>query len=128
MDTTKREKLKQLIKYVFTGGSAFVIEQTIFYFLDKAVSANIAHTIAYTITFWFTFFMNRKFTFNSKGSFWQQLLKYILLYAFNLTVTNLLLHLLVSPPLSLHHLLAKIIVSGLVVLWNFPLYKFVIYK
>lgn len=123
-----RPLIKKLLRYVMTGGSAFVLEYLLFLLLKDGLHLYYvaANAVVYTLMFWFTFLMNKYFTFGAKGKMGAQLIRYILLYAFNLCVTNGLLYVLCSL-LGLSPYIGKVLVSGMVVLWNFPIYRYFIY-
>ena len=121
-----KEFLLNLLKYLLIGGSAFVIEYTMFLLLRRVLHYLMANIIIYTLMFWTVFLANKFFNFKSRGNFKRQLLQYTTLYFVNLLVTNLLLYAL-SEFLMLDPAIGKFFVTGIACFWNFPLYKYVIY-
>ncbi|MCK9480078.1 MAG: GtrA family protein [Firmicutes bacterium] len=135
-----REKRGQFIRYLMVGGSGFLFEYllfTILYNLFGDSGVNIvgifitgeifANSVSILVAFWFSFILNRIWSFKSKSNFLKQLLYYLILFAFNMLVTNYLIHamlvyLAISPRIS------KVLVMGAVVMWNFVIYRTVIYK
>ena len=124
-----RENIRKFMKYCLTGGSSFVIEYLLFFLANEVLGLYyvLANAIVYTITFWFSFLVNKYFTFRSKGKMGSQLYRFVLLYAFNMVVTNGMFFLL-SDVVGIPPLIGKGFVSGMVVLWNFPIYRRFIYK
>jgi len=86
-----------------------------------------ANAIAYVVVFWFNFLVNRIWSFKSKVNIFKQLGQYAVLFVFNLFATSALLWLL-SDKIGIIPAISKVLVMGLVVCWNFVLYKKVIYK
>ena len=115
------------MKYLVIGGSAFVVEFTLFLLLRMVFHYLVANIIIYTTMFWAVFLANKFLNFKVRGNFRKQLMQYTALYFINLAVTNLLLYAL-SEFLMLDPAIGKFFVTGLACFWNFPLYKYVIYK
>ena len=122
-----KETLWNLIKYLIIGGSAFIIEYLLFLLLRMFLHYILANIIIYSIMFWVVFLANKFLNFKSRGYFLRQLSQYTILYFINLIVTNLMLYGL-SEYFMLDAAIGKFFVSGAAVLWNFALYKYVIYK
>ena len=122
------ESLGRLLRYFVSGGSAAMVELFLFWLLSGPVGIvpTDAHAAVYTVTFWMSFLLNKFWTFRSRKNFLPQLVKYGILFVFNLTVTSLLLSGLVA--LDVHAMVAKLMVMVSVVCWNFIVYRFVIYK
>lgn len=123
------EFVGQIMRYLITGFSSAAIEFTLlFIFRDIAkLSIVAANTIALSIVFWFNFLMNRFWSFKSTGSIKKQLAMYLVLFVFNLTASDIMMYLM-TDRLSLQYLIAKVIAIGVVVSWNFIIYRKVIYK
>jgi putative flippase GtrA len=115
------------IKYLLIGGSAFVVEYLLFLLLRTFLHYILANVIVYTIMFWCVFLANKYINFKIRDNFLKQLLRYTILYFINLVITNLLLYLL-SEYFMVDTAIGKFFVSGVACLWNFALYKLVIYK
>ena len=116
-----------LVKYLIIGGSAFIVEYALFLLLRTFMHYIIANIIIYSIMFWSVFLANKYINFKSKGFFARQLSLYTALYFVNLTITSLMLYGL-DEYFNIDPAIGKFFVSGIATLWNFVLYKFVIYK
>lgn len=123
------KSLGQLIRYLITGFSSFILEYILFYSLFKLLGVNefISNSIALAIVFWFNFLMNRYWSFKSKEKLSKQLILYGLLFAFNISISNIFIY-GASIILGMSPLISKVLIMSLIVLWNFVLYKTVIYK
>lgn len=123
------EALAQMKRYLITGFSSAAIEMLLLYlFKDKAhLSVVLANTIAYAVSFWFNFLMSRFWSFGSTGDIRRQLAIYTALFTFNLGASDAIMYLLTTY-LSIQYLIAKVFAIGVIVSWNFVLYRKVIFK
>ncbi|MCX7747418.1 MAG: GtrA family protein [Clostridia bacterium] len=122
--------LQQFKKYVIVGLSCFAIEYLMFLaFLDiiklEKFSANV---IVYSIMFWFNFILNRVWSFESKDAFLKQLLMYGILFLFNQVVGNIGIMYVLTDVFLIHAKISKVLIMGVIVIWNFIIYKKIIYK
>ncbi len=120
----------QFIRYVITGGTAFLIEYSLYLVLLKWFKLHYitASVIVYSIIFWFVFLLNRQWSFKSKGNIYRQLMLYLLLFAFNNLVGNVFLLRFLSETLAIGPVFSPIIKMGIIVIWNFFIYKHIIYR
>ena len=125
----KGKSKEQLTRYLITGFSSFLLEYSLFYFMYRLMNINelISNTIAIAIVFWVNFLVNRFWSFKSNSRFSKQLFLYGCLFIFNTSISNLFIY-VSSNYLNISPLIAKVIIMGLIVVWNFVLYKTVIYK
>jgi len=150
------EAFSQMKRYVITGFTGFAIEYALFftfyyyifkrffpfgYSFAKSIAESLvnydlkgdtysylfANAIAYVVVFWFNFLVNRIWSFKSKVNIFKQLRQYAVFFIFNLFATSALLYLL-SDKIGIMPAVSKVLVMGLVVCWNFIIYKKVIYK
>ncbi len=128
-------KLKSLlntsfVRYVIVGGIAFVVEYLFYQLLYRflGLDYSLASVIVYSIMFWLVFLLNRQWSFQSEGNFKGQLFKYFLLFLFNNLVANILLMQFLVEQLNISADLAPILKMLLVVIWNYYIYKYFIYK
>ena len=125
----KGKSKEQLTRYLITGFSSFFLEYLLFFSMFKLMNIYelISNTIAITIVFWFNFLVNRFWSFKSKSKFSKQLFLYGCLFVFNTGISNLFIY-VSSNHLNISPLLSKVFIMGLIVIWNFILYKTVIYR
>lgn len=124
-----QQTMGQFIRYVITGFTSFGLEYSIFYISYKIIGLSeiISNSVALGIIFWFNFLMNRIWSFKSKENLKKQLIQYGCLFVFNMFMTNLLMYVF-SGILLINPLISKILIMGFVVMWNFVIYKKIIYR
>ncbi len=120
---------RQLIKYIVVGMASFITEWSLLYLFNKVLQIwyLYANSFAFVVVFWLNFLMNRIWSFQSKQNFKKQILLYGILFIINLNVSNAVMYWL-HEIIGLDVMFAKIFAVGLVVSWNFILYKKVIYR
>ncbi|MCK8061457.1 MULTISPECIES: GtrA family protein [unclassified Fusibacter] len=121
---------RQFVRYLITGFSAFFIEYGLYVLLIKVLNAQyiIASVLVYCVIFWFVFLMNRKWSFESTKDIRKQLVQYGLLFIFNLVVANIVLMTFFTEILGISELISPLLKMACIVMWNFWIYKNVIYK
>ncbi len=124
---TIKETFAQALRYGAVGITSAAIELVIFQVLSAVVHVALAwsNIIAVVLSTTFNFIASRKLTFKSTANPVRSLVLYLLLFAFNTTFTTTGISLLSSW--GVYPLLAKIATMACVVLWNFVLYKKVIF-
>ena len=133
---SKDGSIKQLRRYLIIGFSATAIDFVLFSFLGfffKDINIYIKNSIGYTIGFLFSFLLNRNWAFESKDNWVRQVVLYFCLFAFNLYISNILVKYLAILLETyffnqvFSELIAKAFSMGVIVIWNFIIYKKVIY-
>lgn len=124
------ETRQQLLRYLITGFTAFGIEYALYVLLFRGLGIHYitASTLVYAVVFWFVFLMNRYWSFQSQGDIRKQLLQYGLLFLFNLLVANVLLMYLLTDIFGVSPYFSPILKMGMIVCWNFLIYKYIIYR
>jgi putative flippase GtrA len=119
-----------LFKYLLVGGSAFIVEYGSFYTLFSllGVQVYVANTVSFCGGFIISFIFNRTWSFKKdefKRQKHQQFIMYIVLALLNLLLSNIIIGSLKRH--GLDPLIGKVVVMGLIVGWNFFLFKLVIF-
>lgn len=117
------------VRYLLVGGTSFLVDAGLLFILHDIVDLSIL--IAGSVAFWvgviYNFTLTRLWTFSVRDK--QQLHKHILLYAlllaFNYVSTIILLALLSN---IMHFIIAKTLIVVAQTAWNYPIYKFVIFR
>jgi putative flippase GtrA len=146
----------QFKRYLITGFTGFGLEYFLFMLLLKVVFADtippfygfvknimitafgkgldvytyqyqFSNSVVYVTIFWFNFLVNRFWSFKSKQKIGKQLIPYLALFVFNLIIINSLMYVMISL-IGIPDYIAKVPVMGIIVCWNFIMYKKVIYK
>lgn len=125
---TSKKTLWEAIKYLMVGGSSAIIELGLFQLLSAAfgVDLRIANVTAVVIATVFNFLVNRNVTFKSTSNPARSLALYLALFAANTTFSTVTIDLLAG--VGVYPLLAKVGTMACIVLWNFVLYKKVVFK
>jgi putative flippase GtrA len=128
-DFFTHKSLAQFGRYLIVGFSTVGLEIIDIRILTKYIGLwyLYSNTIAYTISFIFNFFLNRNWSFKSKGNLAYQLATYGILFFINLFLSNAMMYLFTSV-FNIYYMISKVISIGVIVMWNFVLYKKIIYK
>ena len=118
----------QAFKYVVVGASSAAIELAIFQVLSAVLGLALTYSnvIAVVISTTFNFLMSRNVTFKSTSNPVRSLVLYLLLFAFNTTFSTVCISFLAAQ--GIYPLVAKVCTMACIVLWNFVLYKKVVFK
>lgn len=119
----------QFIRYLISGFTAFGTEYMLFAFLYSRanVSSGLSNFLAMGAGFTISFTLNRKWSFRSREKLPKQLLMFAALFAVNLFISNNVIHIF-SNSIALSPLLSKLIVMCAIVIWNFIIYRKIIYR
>ena len=127
-----RKFLKQFISYFFVGFSAAIVEWSSFFVFNELLLLNIflSTALSFVCATTVNWVLGRKTTFKEhaktkKGT--QDVFQVFFVSGIGLGM-NLLLMWLFVDILSFYSLLAKIIATGIVFIWNFASRKYLIYK
>lgn len=149
-DILTEEGLQQFKRYVITGMTTFVMEYLMFYLFYEIIFGRfrligfelahkwfnadmytyrylLANTIVSSIDFCLNFTINRVYSFKSKAPLLEQVKRYGMLYVANLIITSGLLYMFADIA-GLSPYISKFLAMGIIVSWNFIIYKKFIYK
>jgi putative flippase GtrA len=117
-----------LVRYIFVGGTTFILDFGLLVILHQRISINlaVATSIAYWLSIIYNFILNRQWTFSvgEKEKLRKHLSSYLILLGFNYLFT------VVSVSLLSHIMyfgLAKVLAVAAQVTWTYPIYKNVIF-
>jgi putative flippase GtrA len=120
------------VRYAFSGGSALATEEVVLYLTHGLAHFPLwlATGLAYLVAFGVNFSINRMLTFAEhgarEGAVHKQTLRFALLVAVNLGVTQLLMYTLTG--IGVNYLVAKPLSTVVITLYNFWLYKHWVFK
>ena len=122
----------KLSSYILIGAAAFLTEYVSFLLIITALSKLlVAQSISFLLGLIVSFFGNRNITFMNRDSYvlsgHSQLWRYVLLALCNLLLTNVLIYLLVNKA-NINPVIAKVLVMGSVVAWNYLIFSKVIFR
>lgn len=118
---------RQGLGYLVVGAGTALLELGLFQLLYEVMGqtlilSNVAATVVATAT---NFILNRSVTFKSSSSPVRSLALYLLLLFANMAISTYVIGLLVA--LGLPSAIAKVIMQGCVVVWNFFIYRKLIF-
>lgn len=130
-----KENIVKIRNYLLVGAAAFAIEYGSFTLMEVYLDVSLVamQSASFLAGLLISFLGSRYITFSAKTnerhtrSGRVQALSVLGLGLFNLFATNLIIYVLVQE-MGITALLAKVIVMGLVVVWNFAIFNRIIFK
>lgn len=123
--------LKQIVKFGFVGGTAFVIDAGVLMILSKYVGINymIANVISFTVSVIYNYVMSMKFVFevNTETSKEKNFVQFIILSIIGLGINEVILKLCVGL-WTLPLLISKMLATAIVMVYNFISRKLLLEK
>lgn len=124
---------KPMVRYIFVGGAAFITEYGSFFILYVLghVWLTLANTLSYCFAFAVSFLLNRHWTFKNKNQSFSRRVSHQLIYYFGFSLFNLFLTVLLViyfKRIGVDPRLGKLIAMVLTSLWNFIVFKKIIFR
>lgn len=127
MSIQKNFDIWSVFKYLFFGGSAFLIDFGILYFCKSILGfqAGYSAIIAFIISTIYAYFTQMRFTFSHKMTSAAPIIKYLILLGVNMMFTALVVECFENW-WNLY-LVGKVVATACVTVWNFPIMKYLIF-
>lgn len=112
------------VRYLFVGGSTFVLDFSLLALLHGALglSITIATSIAYWVSILYNFVLNRYWTFDAREK--RSLKRHIATYSALLVINYIFVLVFIAITSHyIHYLIAKAIAVLLQMVWTYPIYK-----
>jgi putative flippase GtrA len=127
-DRNGKKTAMQILRYIVVGGASALIELLLFLgcyeFMHIAIAySNVIALVSSTVV---NFSLNRQWSFKSSSNLVGSMVKYGILFIFNLGFSTVVVIWLVG--FGLPSVFAKAMTMACVVCWNFVLYRKVIFK
>lgn len=122
-------QIGEIVRYLIVGVATTVVSLAAYYgclYLFD-IDYRISNVISWIFAVTFAFFTNRKFVFNSEGNVWAEVASFFLSRLFSLAVETGSLIVMVEY-IRTGEGVAKIIAQVIVVILNYVLGKFVVFK
>lgn len=120
--------IKQILKFVVVGGTAFVIDYGVFAFLTYiGIHYLLAQIVSFSVALIFNYIASIKWVFDAKKQTRKDIVIFIVLAVIGLGINEILLYIGVEE-LKWHELLAKFISSVIVMVYNFITRKLIVEK
>ena len=112
--------VKQFLNFVWVGGLATALQYMVLIMLVQigGVAPVLASAVGYTSGAGLSYFLNYHVTFASDRGHMPAIIKFFVVAGIGLAVNSFIVA-LVFESLGLNYLLAQVIATGLVLLWNF---------
>ena len=122
-------KNKLFVKYCIVGGTAAVIDFSILFIFTDFLNFHylISATIAFIVSALTNYSLNREWTFRSNGKKRRQLPIFFTIATIGLILNNSIMCFSVEI-LSLWYIWAKVIATGIVLLWNFLCNRYITFN
>lgn len=121
----------QIFKFVIVGGLSFVLDFILYYIFTRFLSINemTSQVMSFSISLVFNYMMSMKYVFVSKDSLKKhhEFMIFVTLSVLGAGLNWLLFYLMVYV-LSINDLITKIIVAGIVMVFNFVTRKLFLEK
>ena len=122
-----KKRMVQILTYLLVGGGTALLELVIFSMLYYAMMLDpaIANIVAVAIATITNFLLNGAVTFRGSSNLLRSVILYILLFVFNTCFSTFTISYLVG--IGLPALLVKLATMVCIVIWNYVLYKKVVF-
>lgn len=121
----------QMLRYLISGGTVVLTELAALYVFTDLFRLwyEFSLVIAFVIALCVSFTLQKFWTFGDRetSDVHKQASSYVVVQLLNLAVNAAALYVLVQY-FGMWYLLAQLLVSALIALWNFLIYKFIIFK
>lgn len=127
------KKYEEIIKYLIIGVLTTIINYLVFVIAINSfgIEMHISNIIAWIVSVIFAYFTNKLFVFESKSFAFQIIGKEILSFGaarvFSLVLEEIILYVFVNL-LNMNQLIIKLIANVIVIIVNYVLSKFIIFK
>lgn len=125
-----KKLIKQILKFGVVGGLAFLIDYGLLYFLTEYLNIYyfISSIISFTVSLVFNYILSIKWVFDvEKKQTIKEITLFVVLSIIGLAINQLIMYIGVDK-LSLYYMLAKLISTVIVMIWNFITRKIFIEK
>ncbi|MBU1102182.1 glycosyltransferase [Patescibacteria group bacterium] len=124
-------KHRQIIRYIISGGTAATVNLVLLFVLTDifGIWYLLSSTLAFSTAFFVSFYLQKFWTFRSKNQekIYQQMALYFSVAVINLGLNAALMYFSVDI-LRIWYLFAQILVSGIIAVESFLVYKFLIFN
>lgn len=119
----KSKLFKQIVKFIFVGGTAFVIDYLVMIFLTEVFNINylVSSVISFCVSVIYNYVMSTVWVFevDKEKSKTQTFAMFIILSVIGLIINTIVMWLLVDGTNLMPYTIAKIIATAVVMVYNF---------
>jgi len=116
-------------KYVIVGVSSVAIDISLLIVCADILSINptVSVVLSQAIVLTFNFTLNKKWSFGSVGKAHQELVRYLILATWNYVFSVSAMY-VGNEQWGIHHVAVRVLSIACMVLWNFALFRFWVYR
>ena len=123
-----KEEIKKFISYFFVGGIAALVEWGCFAIFNSFLNYMIATIISFIIATVTNYFLGKVMTFKNYKKSKKDIISVFIVSGIGLLLNMLFMHILIDIVKIPYEMLAKVISTGLVFMWNYLSRRIFIYK
>lgn len=124
-----KEALLHFGKFLGVGGAATLLQYALLLTMVElfALKSVLASSVSYVISALFNYILNYRFTFQSTADHKTALLRFSVVAACGLGINSLIMYFL-TEIFTLYYLLAQVVATLVVLVWNFSAHRYWTYK
>lgn len=123
-----KKEIKKFLSYFCVGGAAALVEWGTFALSNIVFNYNISTVIAFVLATTFNYFLGKKTTFKNDKQTKQDIIWVFIVSGIGLLLNVLFMNILIKVIKISINMIAKIISTGLVFIWNYLSRRFFIYN
>lgn len=122
------KEIKKIISYFFVGGMSAVIEWIVFWIVNSFLDYNIAVVISFLLATLFNYYLGKVLTFKNNKHSKKDIISIYIVSGIGLIFNILLMNIFIQIMHFSNEIIAKILSTGLVFIWNYISRRIFIYK
>lgn len=122
------DELKKFISYFFVGGMAAIVEWFSFAIFNNITGYMFATIIAFVLATTFNYFLGKKVTFKNYKQTKKDIISVFIVSGIGLLLNMFFMYIQIGVIHIKFEMLAKIVATGLVFIWNYISRRVFIYK
>lgn len=122
------DELKKFISYFFVGGMAAIVEWVSFAIFNNITGYMFATIIAFVLATTFNYFLGKKVTFKNYKQTKKDIISVFIVSGIGLLLNMFFMYIQIGVIHIKLEMLAKIVATGLVFIWNYISRRVFIYK
>lgn len=122
------KEIKKFMSYFFVGGIAAIVEWVSFAIFNSFSNYNIATIVAFILATTFNYYLGKCLTFKNCKQSKKDIISVFIVSGIGLVFNILLMNLFIGILKFKYQMLAKILSTGIVFVWNYISRRLFIYK
>lgn len=122
------KEIRKFISYFFVGGAAAIVEWISFAIANSFLNYNFSTIISFILATTFNYFLGKKTTFKNDKQSKKDIISVFAVSGIGLIFNVIFMNVLIKVIMINNQMIAKIISTGLVFIWNYISRRLFIYK